>query len=219
MSGIPKRVKNAKILSTNKRGGSRSGMLSGIVSTSARAVVSLFRTIKRRTGKNKLLLKLISDGESLDTLIQEGFTGADLVKTIGYFPTFNLLSNEFGMLNVFEGEGISNDELAYAGVAFDKNGNADFKNLDLEILLKTTSMTPVDIIISGSNIFKKIQNDTNMVIGTLSFLETAAIATDVSTLYNKLNDDDLQQTNKFLENMGLSQEIALGDWLGILRAF
>lgn len=221
MSGTTKKVKNSRKTTTNKIGGYRGGWMSGLVSTSARAGIHLLGAIKRRTGfgQNDELLKIISSGGKVDDLIQAGFTEADLIETVGIQRAVNFVLNDDtpAMLDAFKDEGVSEEDLENAGVVFDNNGNANFENLTIDKLLET-SMTPSSVVIMLTNIHEK-QIVKNVPAGKLSLLAKAQVAADVSTIYDKLDDDKQQEVKRIMSNMGLSQELAFGDFLGILRGF
>lgn len=215
MGGIPKRVRISRTIANSKRGGSRNGILSGLVSTSARAGVALFRSIKRRTAFSKNILASIKKKIPIAVLFKNGITETDIIETIGLFPSINyLLYNDTSIVDSLNGEGITREELENAGVTFDVKNNANFENFDLVKVLETTTLEPAQIIITILNTYDKIA--TVVPPPPLSLSTKIQLAVDISTMYDRLDSTKQKQFGEIAENMGLSNEMDSLDFFSLL---
>ena len=215
MSGNPKRVRNARLVSTNKRGGVRSGMLSGIVSTSARAGVALFRTIKRRTGfgDNKVL-KLFKSGASLNLFLEEGIRTKDLVENIGIAATTNLLINSSdNTKQVFNDLGISDDDLILSGVKINENGDFDFTNYDVKKALKETSLRPTQLALAIIEFIKPVddfvQSQPQIDQPPLSAVTKLVTAAEVADVYLTLDETQKENADLLATRLGYGEQLEI----------
>lgn len=210
MSGISKRVLNAKKNINSKEGGARSGMLSGLVSTSARAGVALFRSIKRRTGKNNKVLELFNSGAPLSKFIEEGIRTKDLVENIGIVATTNLLiDTSDNTKQVFNDLSISDDDLILSGVERKENGELDFTKYDIKKAFKETSLRPTQLALAIVEFLKPVdtllQSQPFIDQQPLPAVTKLVTAAEVADIYLNLDEEQKENADSFSEGLGYGE--------------
>ena len=213
----PKRVHNTRINKSSKKGGSRSGGIwSGLVSTSARAGIYLFRQIKRRTGHNNRVLELFKSDAKLNSFLEEGFRIKDLVENIGLASTTNLLiKSSDNAKKIFNDLNVSDEDLILSGVERKENGELDFTKYDVKKAFKETSIRPTQFALAIIEFLKPvdtfIQSQPTINQQPLSTVTKLVTSAEVADVY--LNLDETQKANA----SALAQGLGYGEMLEVLN--
>ena len=208
----PKRVHNTRINRSSKKGGSRSGgMWSGLVSTSARAGVALFRTIKIRTGlNNNRVLELFKSRATLNSFLEEGFRTKDLVENIGIASTTNLLiKSSDNAKKIFNDLNVSDEDLILSGVERKENGELDFTKYDVKKAFKETSLRPTQLALAIVEFLKPvdtfIQSQPRIDQQPLSAATKLVTAAEVADVYLNLDEEQTENADSFAEGLGYGE--------------
>lgn len=209
--GISKRVLNAKKNINSKKGGARSGMLSGLVSTSALAGVALFRSIKRRTGlNNNRVLELFKSGATLNSFLEEGFRTKDLVENIGIASTTNLLiKSSDNAKKIFNDLNVSDEDLILSGVEIKENGELDFTKYDFKKAFKETSIRPTQFALAIIEFLKPvntfIQSQPTINKQPLSAVTKLVTAAEIADVYLNLDETQKANADAFAQGLGYGE--------------
>ena len=218
----PKRVHNTRINRSSKKGGSRSGgMWSGLVSTSARAGIYLFRQIKRRTvfitEEVSKIVKLFQENKDLDTFIDEGIETNEIIENIGITGTADLIvKSSTNSKNILNDVGILDEDLEKAGVKINEDGSSDFTNFSIRKALTDTEIRPTQIFIAANSIMTQnnnISENTNQISNIGKLISAAEIGDIYMT---GLSDAQKENADKLIAALGLQENVAAGDWSFVL---
>ena len=194
MSKQPKRVRRTRINNTNKKGGVRTGMMSGLVSTTARSGVSLFRNIRKRTSlsQHNDLNELIKNEISFVNIINRGFKVKDVMKEVGFFDTINLAIKDSTISkNFYNGLGITDDDLIMSGAKISKDGDINYDNFDIKNALLVASLDPANFILILNEVLTPIIQTNSDIMSidqiSMSLATKISVTAEIGNVYSDLN--------------------------------
>ena len=194
MSKQPKRVRRTRINNTNKKGGVRTGMMSGLVSTTARSGVSLFRYIRKRTSlsQHNDLNELIKNEISFVNIINRGFKVKDVMKEVGFFDTINLAIKDSTISkNFYNGLGITDDDLIMSGAKISKDGDINYDNFDIKNALLVASLDPANFILILNEVLTPIIQTNSDIMSkdqiSMSLTTKFSVIAEIGNVYSDLN--------------------------------